>query len=108
MTTGLRDMKAAADWLGIPFETLRKYVAARRVPHTRIGKHVRFSQEHLEAIAAAGEVPVAAAPSLALVRALRAAQTNPPKTEPPKNPPPPAAPRTPPPPAGPKKATGAA
>lgn len=104
MDAGLRNMRAAAEWLGISWETLRKQVSARQVPHTRIGGQVRFAQHHLDAIVAAGEQPVATAPSRLQVVAIRAAQ--PPKTEPPRNPPPPAAPRTPPPPAGPKRADG--
>lgn len=106
MTTGLLNMREAADWLGISWETLRKRVSARQVPHTRIGGSVRFAQHHLDAIVAQGEQPVATAPTRAQVTAIRAA--GPPKTEPPKNPPPPAAPRTPPPPAGPKRADGRA
>lgn len=107
MTTtkpGLLDLHEAADWLGVSWETLRKKVTARQVPFTKVfGTQVRFTQEHLDAIVAAGEQPVATAPSRATVTAIRAAQTNPP-SNPPKTNPPPAAPRTPPPPAGPKKA----
>lgn len=105
MTTGLRDIKAAAEWLGIPWTTLRDLVTAGRVPHTRVGRHVRFAQHHLDAIVAAGERKVATAPSRLQVVAIRAAQTRPPSNTPKTNPPP-AAPRTPPPPAGPKKADG--
>lgn len=105
MSERLRDMHEAADWLGVSWETLRKKVAARQVPFTKVfGTQVRFTQEHLDAIVAAGQQPVATAPSRAQVVAIRAGQTNPPKTEPPRNPP--AGPRTPPPPSGPKKATG--
>lgn len=101
MSDGLRDIKAAAEWLNVPWTTLRDMVTARAVPFTWIGKHARFAQHHLDAIVAAGEEPVATAPTRAQVIAIRAA--NPPKTEPPKTPPPPAAPKTPPPPQGPKR-----
>ena len=50
-TEGLRDIKAAAAWLGIPSKTLQNYVTARSVPFTRVGRHVRFSQAHLDAMA---------------------------------------------------------
>lgn len=105
---GLRDIDEAAEWLNIPRTTLRDMVTARRVPHTRVGRHVRFAQHHLDAIVADGEEPVATAPSRATVTAIRAAggeQSNP-RTEPPRTPPPPTGPRTPPPPTGPKKSAG--
>lgn len=101
------NMREAAEWLGVSWETLRKKVAAREVPFTKVfGTQVRFTQEDLDAILAAGRQKVATAPSHAQVVAIRAATNNPPKTEPPRNPP--AGPRTPPPPAGPKKANGKA
>lgn len=86
MSEGLRNIKDAADWLGIPAKTLQGYVTARAVPFTKVGRHVRFSQAHLDAIVAAGEQPVAETPS-----ALRIVGTHPP-----------AGPSTPPPPPGPK------
>ena len=45
----------AAAYLNIPQTTLRDYVTERLVPFTRIGRHVRFTPEHLAAIIAAGE-----------------------------------------------------
>lgn len=63
MSDGLRDIEAAAEWLGIPKKTLQNYVTARTVPFSRVGKHVRFSQAHLDAIVAAGEQPVITAPA---------------------------------------------
>ena len=48
----------AAEYLNIPMTTLRDKVTARGVPFTRIGRHVRFTAEHLAAIIAAGETPV--------------------------------------------------
>lgn len=105
MTDGLLDMREAAEWLGISWETLRKKVKARQVPFTKIlGTQIRFAQHHLDAIVAAGEQPVATAPTRAQVVAIRADAGNqkPPVTQPPRNPPPPGSPRTPPPPGGPK------
>ena len=52
----LRNIPQAAAWLGIGEYGLRKLVAARRVPHTRIGRNVRFTQEDLDRIAATGHV----------------------------------------------------
>ena len=43
------------DW--IPEGGLRKKVSALAVPHARLGKHVRFSAEHLASIVSQGEVP---------------------------------------------------
>jgi excisionase family DNA binding protein len=55
----LLDIPQAAAIMGIPPTTLRDMVTQRRVPHTRIGKHVRFSAEHLAEIIRTGERPVA-------------------------------------------------
>lgn len=45
----------AARLLNIPKSWLRKKVAARAVPFTRLGRHVRFTEEHLRSIVARGE-----------------------------------------------------
>ncbi len=82
----LMSIDQAAEVLGIPAKTLAGMVTARTVPHTRIGKHVRFTDEHLAAIVAAGEEPVAIVPArLQMVRRTH----------------PPSGPTTPPPPPGP-------
>jgi excisionase family DNA binding protein len=52
---GLLDIPGAAEWLGVPEGWLRKKVTAGEVVHTRLGKHVRFSADHLAAIVADGE-----------------------------------------------------
>lgn len=90
----MRDITEAAAFLKIPRSTLRDMVTARTVPHTRIGRHVRFSQEHLDQIVAAGEQPVASPPSVLQLAAARmpAGRTHPPS-----------GPSTPPPPSGPKE-----
>jgi excisionase family DNA binding protein len=64
----LKDTRQAAEWLNIPADTLERLVSARLVPHTRIGKHVRFAQHHLDAIVAAGEEPVQDAVAPAVMR----------------------------------------
>lgn len=57
VTEGLRNIEQAAEYLNISKSTLRDMVTAHRVPHTRVGRHVRFAQHHLDAIIAAGEQP---------------------------------------------------
>jgi len=51
----LRNYTQAAQWLGVPRKWLEAEVQAGRAPHTRLGRHVRFTQGHLDAIVAAGE-----------------------------------------------------
>lgn len=51
----LLDIDEAAQLLNVPRTWLRDKVTARAVPHTRIGKHVRFSERHLAQIIADGE-----------------------------------------------------
>lgn len=55
---GLLDKHEAAAWLGVSVSWLEKKVAAREVPHTRLGRSVRFSADHLAEIVADGEVKV--------------------------------------------------
>lgn|GEM_PF-6215562 len=52
------DIPAAARVLRIPETTLRGYVTAGRVQHTRLGRHVRFTPADLAAIAQDGVQPV--------------------------------------------------
>jgi excisionase family DNA binding protein len=60
--TRLYSIKEAAEVLNVPFTWLRDKVTARQVPHTRLGRHVRFTEAHLAEIVADGEQPAAAAP----------------------------------------------
>lgn len=53
----LMNIAAAAEWLDIPKRTLEDIVRARKIAHTRIGKHVRFSMEQLIAYVKANEEP---------------------------------------------------
>lgn len=94
MAEPLRDIAEAAVFLKIPRSTLRDMVTAGQVPHTRVGRHVRFTQEHLDAIVKAGERPVVKAPTRLQVVAARASGG---RTHPPSGP------STPPPPSGPKE-----
>jgi excisionase family DNA binding protein len=57
----LSTISEAAAELNVPENWLRKKVSAGQVPHTRLGRHVRFNDEHLREIVAAGEQPVSAA-----------------------------------------------
>lgn len=63
MSDGLRNVEQAAAYLGIPKKSLYAMTAARSVPFTKFGRHIRFSQEHLDAIVAAGEQPTIQAPA---------------------------------------------
>lgn len=63
MTEPLISVQQAAALLGIPAKTLYAKTAARTVPFTKIGRHIRFTQEHLRQIVAAGEQPTATAPT---------------------------------------------
>jgi len=92
---GLRNVEQAAAWLGIPKKTLQGFVTARLVPFTFVGKHVRFSQEHLDAIVEAGDQPVIAAPTRLQVVTAKSGKRRA------TGPRPPAGPSTPPPPPGP-------
>jgi excisionase family DNA binding protein len=47
----------AAELLGVKASWLRRKAAARVIPCTFVGKHLRFSRVHLEATVAAGEQP---------------------------------------------------
>lgn len=58
----LRDYDAAAEWLGVPKKWLQTRVSKGEIPHTKLGHYVRFSQEHLNAIVAAGETESGATP----------------------------------------------
>lgn len=56
--TGARlawDIEEAAERINIPASWLRDKVTAEAVPHTRVGKHVRFTEAHLLQILADGE-----------------------------------------------------
>lgn len=63
MIAQLYSVTEAAEVLDVPVSWLRSMVAARAVPHTRLGRHVRFTEAHLAEIIAAGER--AAAPTAA-------------------------------------------
>lgn len=53
--SGLLNLAQAAEYLNVPYSWLRDKVTAGAVPHTRLGRHVRFAPHHLEAIIEAGE-----------------------------------------------------
>ena len=56
-TSGSRllDSECVADRLKVREAWVRKAVSGRKVPVTKIGKHVRFTPEHIEAISNAAE-----------------------------------------------------
>lgn len=55
--SALMGIEEACAVLGIPSTTLARMVTAGDVPHTRIGKHVRFAPGHIGAVILAGERP---------------------------------------------------
>lgn len=66
----LVDIPTAARRLCVTESWLRRAVTARTVPHHRLGKHVRFSDEDLAAITAASRI-IPAAPEPAALRPSR-------------------------------------
>jgi excisionase family DNA binding protein len=54
----LLTVQEAAEYLNVPVRWVQDAVQQRRVRCTRIGKHVRFSAEHLLELIEAGEQPV--------------------------------------------------
>lgn len=44
----------AAELLGISQNTLRQYVSRKRIPFTKIGRNVRFTQDQIQEIIDAG------------------------------------------------------
>jgi excisionase family DNA binding protein len=65
MTGGLElfTIVEAAELLRVPEGWLRKRVSAHAVPHTRLGKHVRFTAEQLREITAKAELQPVSVPS---------------------------------------------
>jgi excisionase family DNA binding protein len=57
MTAHLLNFEEAARTLGVRESWLRDKVAKRQVPHTRLGKHVRFSPDDLAVIVRSGHQP---------------------------------------------------
>lgn len=58
----LMTIDEAAEALRVPRSWLRDRVSARLVPHTRLGRHVRFTPAHLAQIIASGEEPSCSTP----------------------------------------------
>nr|WP_241265591.1 helix-turn-helix domain-containing protein [Streptomyces boncukensis] len=50
LLTALFTFEQVAERFSVPESTLRYWVQARSIRHTRIGRHVRFSAEDLDAI----------------------------------------------------------
>jgi excisionase family DNA binding protein len=75
MTEPMFTVAEAAAWLKISKKSLYALTAARAVPFTRPAgtKHIRFTQAHLDQIAADGYQPPIAAPTRIQVAARRRA-----------------------------------
>lgn len=54
----LLNYQEAADYLQIAENTLRVWVSRGRVPYTKIGRTVRFTQEQINQIVESGSRPV--------------------------------------------------
>jgi excisionase family DNA binding protein len=65
-TVRLLTIAEAATYLNVARSWLRDRVSTHQVPHTRLGRHVRFSPEHLAQIVSDGEQPIAAPRASAL------------------------------------------
>lgn len=56
------DVPGLAEFLGISESWIRKQAAARLIPHSRVARQIRFTEEHVQQILAAGEEPITVAP----------------------------------------------
>ena len=71
MSAEYRTMAELADLFDVSVSTVKKKVASRLWPCTHIGGSVRFTPEHVAAIAAAGEKPAVNAARTAEVVPIR-------------------------------------
>ncbi len=63
----LLNIDELAELLGVKRGWVRDKVTARQLPHHRIGRHVRFTAEDVEAIVAAAAEPVVKPQGVVLV-----------------------------------------
>lgn len=57
------DVAGLAAFLGVSESWVSKQCAARLIPHTRVARQIRFTEEHVRQILADGEQPLASAPA---------------------------------------------
>lgn len=88
----LMTIKDLAARLNVPESWVRDKVTAEQIPFTRIGRHVRFTEQHLAEIVAEGERRPTPPRRLAAVPTFKA----PGPSQPPSTPPPPPRPTSPP------------
>jgi excisionase family DNA binding protein len=62
--TELLTVKEAADRLGTAERFIRRLVFERRIPYTKLGRHVRIAARDLDAFIRAGRVEVGELPTL--------------------------------------------
>jgi excisionase family DNA binding protein len=67
----LLTVEQAAALLAVPSSWLKQRVAAHAIACTRLGRHIRFTQEQVAAIVTASEQPVAVVPLTGLTRRSR-------------------------------------
>lgn len=71
MVASLLTVEEAAERLNVPASWLRKRVAERKVACTRLGRHIRFTQEQLTQVVESCAQPVASTPVTGLTRRSR-------------------------------------
>ena len=59
----LLTVKEAADRLGTAERFIRRLIFERRIPYTKLGRHVRIAASDLDAFIAAGRIEAPAVPS---------------------------------------------
>jgi hypothetical protein len=57
------DAPGLAELLGVSLSWVHKKCAARAIPHCRVARQIRFAEEHVRAILAAGEQPLISVPA---------------------------------------------
>lgn len=67
----LLTLEQAARLLAVPTSWLKQRVSAREIACTRLGRHIRFTRDQVDALIAACEQPVALRPLTGLTRRSR-------------------------------------
>lgn len=70
-TDKLLTMREAADYLDVTYDWLQRQVSAGRVPHTKLGRLIRFAPAHIEHIVNYGVTTAPAPPRRAVGKGRR-------------------------------------
>lgn len=76
MMQKLLTVAQVAEQLNVGERFVRRLIFERRVPFTKIGRHVRVDERDIEAFISAGRVDVGAAPSLRTLPSIVAPRRN--------------------------------